>query len=408
MKFRPAIAALILLWTLPAGSGRAQDSRPPAIPAFEWVLIDPSEQFLRLTSDPRILAELGITELPESLQKELQSRAIAASRPEARPQKPAQQVKDCLEIIEEALGKEAAGRIQEVRRQCLGLRYAVQEDPGLGDELKLTDDQRQRVAALPIGGLPSRLGGADFAALRKAEGEILDSAQKARWERMCSKPLEGRLPLMLAIKGGGFDKVKVPLALSGATYGRLLIDPAIQQELELTPAQLEKVREVIPRLQQGDADVVKENPPEVEPLRLREIATDRRVAVRKLLKEEFSPQVEKRLTQLVRQHQGLLPGLRSDPEVAEMLKFTDDQNRKIATLMQSGVMPRPPRPVGNPEHVQAAFNEFRRLVDETIVSEVLSEAQQKQWAEMTGEPFDVSIVIVPFLPVMPRPPGLGP
>ncbi len=60
--------------------------------------------------------------------------------------------------------------------------------------------------------------------------------------------------------GGNVGKVKIPVVLSGGTYGRLLVDPAIQQELELTP-QVEKVREVIARLQQGDADVLKENPP---------------------------------------------------------------------------------------------------------------------------------------------------
>ncbi len=127
--------------------------------------------------------------------------------------------------------------------------------------------------------------------------------------------------------------------------------------------------------------------------------------MRKLIREEFAPQAEKRLTQLVRQHQGLLPSLRSDPEIAETLKFTEDQNRKIGTLMQSGVLPRPPRPSGTPQQIEAAFNEFRRLIDEVIVAEVLTEAQQKQWTEMSGEPFEVSILIGPFLPLVPRAPG---
>lgn len=406
MKRLPAISALILLLTLLAGGAPGQEPRPPAVPVIEWGLIPPAEQFLRLLADPRVLADLKVAETPESLSKELHAKALAASQSETPPGKSAPQLRECVALVEEALGKAAAERVQQVRYQCVGLRYAVQEDPGLAADLKLTEEQREKVAALPIGGLPPRLGGADFAALRTAEAELLDAAQKPRWEAMCGKLLEGRLPLMVAIKGGGnVGKVKIPVVLSGGTYGRLLVDPAIQQELELTPPQVEKVREVIARLQQGDADVLKENPPEVEPLRLREIATDRRDAVRKLIREEFAPQVEKRLTQLVRQHQGLLPSLRSDPEIAETLKFTEDQNRKIGTLMQSGVLPRPPRPSGTPQQIEAAFNEFRRLIDEVIVAEVLTEAQQKQWTEMSGEPFEVSILIGPFLPLVPRAPG---
>lgn len=406
MKRLPAISALILLLTLLAGGATGQEPRPPATPLIEWGVISPAEQFLRLLADPRMLSDLKVTQVPESLSKELHAKALAAPQSEAGPGKSGPQLRECVALVEEGLGKEAAERVQQVRYQCVGLRYAVQEDPGLAADLKLTDAQRERVAALPIGGLPPRLGGTDFASLRTAEAEVLDAAQKPRWEAMCGKLLEGRLPLMMAIKGGGnAGKVKIPVVLSGGTYGRLLVDPAIQQELELTPPQIEKVRDVIARLQQGDADVIKENPPEVEPLRLREIATDRRNAVRKLIKEEFSAKIETRLTQLVRQHQGLLPSLRSDPEIAEALEFTQEQNRKIGMLMQSGVLPRPPRPSGNPEQVEAAFNEFRRLLDEVIVAEVLTEAQQKQWADMSGEPYEVSILIGPFLPLVPRAPG---
>jgi len=406
VKRLPAISALVLLLTLLAGGATGQEPRPPATPVIEWGLISPPEQYLRLLANPRVLEDLKVAEVPESLSKELHAKALAASQSETQPGKSAPQLRECAALVEEALGKEAAQRVEQVRYQCVGLRYAVQEDPGLASDLKLTEAQQERVAALPIGGLPPRLGGADFASLRTAEAEILDAGQKRRWEALCGTLLEGRLPLMMAIKGGGnVGKVKIPVVLSGGTYGRLLVDPAIQQELKLTPPQVEKVREVIPRLQQGDADVIKENPPEVEPLRLREIATDRRDAVRKLIKEEFSPKIETRLTQLVRQHQGLLPSLRSDPEIAEMLKFTEEQNRKIGILMQSGVLPRPPRPTGTPQQVEAAFNEFRRLLDEVIVAEVLTEAQQKQWTEMSGEPYEVSILIGPFLPLVPRGPA---
>ncbi|MGQ0635552.1 MAG: hypothetical protein ACT4QC_13135 [Planctomycetaceae bacterium] len=110
------------------------------------------------------------------------------------------------------------------------------------------------------------------------------------------------------------------------------------------------------------------------------------------LKETLNNDQLKRYRQILRQREGLLNAL-SQPEVALELKITDSQRQQIASVleeMQMKINPltRQAESVIHPEEIDAAIAKIRREY-QSRVSAILSDAQQRQWQEMLGEPFNL-------------------
>ena len=387
----------------------AQEAPRPVLPTIAWELIPPAQQYTRLLSIPSVRRAIGVEEIPTELLQELGAKDDVARKegpasketdrvPSERPEESSS--KRLAERIEERLGKEAARRLEELRYQSLGLKFALRADPGLAQELKVSEDQRTRIDALPIGGLPPRLGGGDSKEVQEKELAILDDTQREKWVARRGPHYEDRLPLLLAVQSQP-HRLRVPPYLSGASYAALLVDPAVQEHLKLSAGDRTRADRLAGELKEGDREVASQHPAEVEAAELVKMAEERRTAVRESIAKALSKPVERRLSEILRQNQGLLPGLRADPEIARGIALTPQQLREIALLFQSGTLPRPPRPTDDPGDLQGQFREYRRRVDDILAEEVLTEEQRETWREMTGEPADLQVFVLPFLPNLP-------
>ena len=89
----------------------------------------------------------------------------------------------------------------------------------------------------------------------------------------------------------------------------------------------------------------------------------------------------------------------------EILNVSEDQNRKLAMLIQSGALPPPPPPPADVTQLRDLFREYKRTLNQIIVEEILTNAQQDQWKELSGEELDFDVMVMPILPPRRTPQG---
>lgn len=393
-------------WFSPASG---QEIFKPQLPTFEWTLVSAPQQFIRLLSMAEIRGNVGIELVPPGLLESLiaMDGPVAASSSETKASaRTAADAKACLLQIRESLGDDIARRLGMLRYQSLGLRYALLADPHLAGDLKITAHQREEIGKLPIGGLPPAMGGGDAKVVQAEEARILDDTQEARWQALRGPFYEGRLPLLLALKSDGSSAVRIPPFLSGFAYAAVLGDARVLNDLRFSVDKRAKAADVAMQLRRGDQEFLKSRPAEVPVAEMIKLASTRRNAVRQELAQSFTPEIAARLTQILRQRQGLLPGLKGDPEIREMLGFTAAQEEQLMRLLQSGEIPRPPRPVSDPEQMRKVFEEFREQADQTVATRALTEEQRQRWEEMTGPRLAIETIVPPFLTNLPG--GLPP
>lgn len=394
------------------GGGPQQGGRPlpagrtaPAAPSTSWRPLSTAEQFGLLLKVKEVGKEIGVESPPEAMLADLRQlvrggptegsdSAKGAGEP---PTDPA----EYLAIVEKHCGRAPAKRLRELRFQALGLRFAAKADPELAKALSLSSSQTAGLDELPISGLPEQFGGNSGEALRAVELRFLTESQRGKWQEACGTPSAVTLPPLIAVAGFG-GKVRVPQLLAGGGFARVLGDPVVQKDLSITERQQGKLDGLITALKEGDAAALEGVPERVEYEELASLAEKRRDAARKTIQDALGTEVEKRVSQVARQQAGLLPSLRSDPEIERLLGVTNEQHDKLAFLLQSGALPAPPRVVGRPTpEMFGQFREYRRIVDEAVFDQVLTAQQREVWKELTGEPLDIDLKLLPFLPAAP-------
>jgi Spy/CpxP family protein refolding chaperone len=161
----------------------------------------------------------------------------------------------------------------------------------------------------------------------------------------------------------------------------LLTQKSVQEELKLSDDQVKKVtdlgekaREEFGKLRDLSREERQQKAAELSK------ANDKAVA------EILQPNQLKRLKQIHWQQQGARAF--GDPEVADALKFTDQQKDKIkavqeeaqkemSALRQSG---------GDREEVRKKSEELRKATNDKLMG-LLTDEQKTKWKELTGEPF---------------------
>lgn len=387
----------------PPGGPLLSGGRPiPGAPAVSWNPLSTAEQFGLLLRVKGVWKEIGIESPPEELLADLRQLAgVRGDQLAIREGKPPADPSEYLSVVEKHCGRSAAKRLREVRFQALGLRFAPKTDSELARALGLSSLQAAALDKLPVAGLPEQLGGSFGEALRTAELRFLTEAQRAKWEEACGTLSAVQLPPLVSVAGHG-GKVRVPRLLAGGAYARILGHPAVQLDLLIAERQKEKLDALVATLQEGDAEALEGVPDRVDYEELARLAEQRRDVARKAIQEALGVDAEKRVSQVARQQAGLLPSLRSDPEVERLLGVTEEQHEKLAFLLQSGSLPSPPRVVGRPSpQLFGQFREYRRVIDEAIRDQVLTAPQRDIWKDLTGEVIDVDLKLLPFLPAAP-------
>ena len=413
------------------GGGPPPGGRPlpagrtaPVAPSASWIPLSTAEQFAMLLKLKEVGKEIGVESPPQEMLADLRQLVRGGGsaegsdstkgaeglpikkRAEGPPTEkgaegPPTDPAEYLAIVEKHCGRAPAKRLRELRFQALGLRFAAKADPELARALSLSPSQTAGLGELPIAGLPEQLGGSSGEALRAVELRFLTESQRGKWQEACGTPSTVQLPPLISVAGFG-GKVRVPQLLAGGGFARVLGDPAVQKDLSITERQQGKLDGLITALKEGDAAALEGVPERVEYDELASLAEKRRDAARKTIQDALGTDVEKRVSQIARQQAGLLPSLRSDPEIERLLAVTNEQHDKLAFLLQSGALPTPPRVVGRPTpEMFGQFREYRRIVDEAIFDQVLTAEQRDVWKELTGEPLDVDLKLLPFLPAPP-------
>ncbi len=82
--------------------------------------------------------------------------------------------------------------------------------------------------------------------------------------------------------------------------------------------------------------------------------------------------------------------------------MTDEQHDKLAFLLQSGALPTPPRVVGpRPPSCSASFGSIAGSSTRRSLTRSSLPGRREVWKELTGEPLDIDLKVLPFLPAAP-------
>jgi Spy/CpxP family protein refolding chaperone len=168
---------------------------------------------------------------------------------------------------------------------------------------------------------------------------------------------------------------------------------AVQEELNLTDGQKEKVeehlRERLPDIVQFFQSLEGLNGEERE----KKLQAFRQKAQEKLtsvLKATLKEDQSKRLHQLELQQGGALALFHGGPEIAKDLKITDEQRKQFMAVVQElqrkvGPLIKEAQSGGDPEEIRPKVMKIRKE-HEGKIEALLTDAQKKQWKEMLGKP----------------------
>jgi hypothetical protein len=186
--------------------------------------------------------------------------------------------------------------------------------------------------------------------------------------------------------------VGVAMLLAGpalAQFGRggggsLATNASVQKELKMTDDQIEKAKAAV-----KDAfGKFKDDRPgkDATPEQRAEFAKKVGDATHKALADILKPEQIKRLRQIELQQRGP-----SDADAQKELKLSDDQKTKIKEIADKSR--EEGREIfknaqGNFEEARDKMTKLRKATQEKELA-VLSDAQKKQWKDMTGEAFEV-------------------
>jgi Spy/CpxP family protein refolding chaperone len=182
-------------------------------------------------------------------------------------------------------------------------------------------------------------------------------------------------------RGGMFGR-------GGMSAAMLLGNEGVQKELKLTDEQKEKAREFA----QAQGEKMREafQNAQGDPEKMQEARKAMTEAGDKFVKETLKPEQQKRLKQI--QYQAdVLQTLSANEEVQKTLKLTDEQKEKLKTLADDLRKDRQElfQGGGGPEMMQ----KMQALTKDytTKAQAVLTDAQKKEWKDLTGDPFELQM-----------------
>ncbi|MGH7169903.1 MAG: hypothetical protein ACRELG_06475, partial [Gemmataceae bacterium] len=186
--------------------------------------------------------------------------------------------------------------------------------------------------------------------------------------------------------------------LQGAYRQWLVVNRAVQQDLQLSDAQREGIVQLWKRWYEPRGRNDPQRTPETNRQHFLTIAREND----KTLGEILDKRQRERLRQIALQSQGLMAF--HEPRVLDALRLSAEQRHKIRAIEGSLFArmrpPGPPhqgKPSGPPKHMQDVQRDALNRVQALFTSE-----QARQWHELTGEPFAEALHCPPPGPYGPR------
>jgi len=173
------------------------------------------------------------------------------------------------------------------------------------------------------------------------------------------------------------------MQMRGGGMGMLLGNTSVQEELKLTDAQKEKIKEFSAKqreAQQGLRDLDQDE----RRTKMQELTKQAEA----FAKETLTPEQQKRIKQITLQTAGV--GAFAMEDVVKELKITDEQKEKLKAINDQMRSDMRELFQGGGDQ-QENMTKMRALNKEafTKATEVLTADQKKQWTEMTGKPFEM-------------------
>lgn len=169
--------------------------------------------------------------------------------------------------------------------------------------------------------------------------------------------------------------------MMGQNLGMMLLQrPDVQKELNLSQSQKAKLEQMQQEMRQAMQDMFNLSPEE-------------RREQMQALRQKYDPTSilneaqRKRLRELELQWQG--PMALTNPEIAQQLGLTQEQQAKIRGIMQETFQAMRPQP-GQPGQFGGRMEEMQKAREqaEKKILEVLTPAQHEKWQQMLGKPFE--------------------
>jgi hypothetical protein len=174
------------------------------------------------------------------------------------------------------------------------------------------------------------------------------------------------------------DPEKV-IAEEGAVRLVLLRQKAVQDELKLDKAQVDKIESFSDEQWKKAQDIHKQGG-EQEKAKFEELHK----ANTKFIEATLKPEQEKRLDQIAMHVAGLL--WVTDPKVENALKLTDDQKTKIKELHKAAHKDTEAIHIEDAAAREAKLKELRAAHRKELYA-ILTDDQKTKWKELAGEPF---------------------
>ncbi len=169
--------------------------------------------------------------------------------------------------------------------------------------------------------------------------------------------------------------------------GALLFNPDVKKELKLTDEQLDKLKAALGKVMakyKDDFDKFQKAPP--SPEEGQKIAMAFHDDSQKAIAGVLEAQQVKRFKQIVWQLNGL--GALQDPELQKDLKLSDEQKKKLDTILNDAV--KKMQELQQKREPSREKYEAVRKESEEKANGVLSEEQKKNLKELKGPPFEFS------------------
>jgi hypothetical protein len=203
---------------------------------------------------------------------------------------------------------------------------------------------------------------------------------------LLASPAMAQRPKREKGKGGGMRDLGI---------GMILLNESAQEELSLSEQQIEKVKEVVKKVQakhQSERARLQDLSQAERRDKMAELAKTVNEEIVKDLGDTLKPEQVKRLKEIELQQRG--PQAFMDADVIAALKLDDAQKDKIKSVVSDytaerrGLRPMGGGGGGNFEQIRQKMAKMSKEYMSKI-SQILSEEQKKTWHDMTGKQFEL-------------------